>query len=100
MPIAKKDVSTFLKRKKQISHRNLFSLLDTAIPYVDSSLWVARRRELEGTHSHLLTWWVFLLKPRGKRNVPIANICTAFMVTLSLSGAWSISVFQVDYKFQ
>lgn len=50
MPIAKKDVSTFLKRKKKFIHRNLFSLLDTDIPYVEYFLWVARNIELEAIH--------------------------------------------------
>ena len=38
MPIAKKDVSTFLKRKKKVSHRNLFLLPNTDIPCVESLL--------------------------------------------------------------
>lgn len=41
---AKKDTSTFLKRKKKISPTDLFLLLDTDIPYVESFLSVARSR--------------------------------------------------------
>lgn len=96
MPIAKKDVSTFLKRKKKTSLGTCFYF-----PIQIAPMWklCCQEQGAGGNARHFLTWWFFLLKPRKKKCCYGEHPILPLLLLISLIIACSISVFQLDDEF-